>query len=129
MKKLIIFAGAMLLLAAGTVGFFANRPMSAQEALILRNVEAIAQGEVGGPNGGFSSRGNGIPTSGEHAELKLFKGNVCVSVQVFPSTGEAIAVGQAAYGFTYEVNSYMWYQYDCDRQNNENCVVCFRYRV
>ena len=48
MKKLIIFAGAMLLLAAGTAGFFASRPMSAQEALILRNVEAIAQGEPGG---------------------------------------------------------------------------------
>ena len=45
MKKMIIFAGAMLLLAAGTVGFFANRPMSAQEALILRNVAAIAQNE------------------------------------------------------------------------------------
>ena len=45
MKKLIIFAGAMLLLAAGTVGFFANRPMSAEEALILRNAEAIAQAE------------------------------------------------------------------------------------
>ncbi len=45
MKKLIIFAGAMLLLAAGTVGFFANRPMSTQEALILKNVEAIASGE------------------------------------------------------------------------------------
>ncbi len=46
MKKLIIFAGAMLLLAAGTVGFFANRPMSAQEALILKNVEAIADPEA-----------------------------------------------------------------------------------
>ena len=45
MKKMIIFAGAMLLLAAGTVGFFANRPMSAEEALILKNAEAIAQGE------------------------------------------------------------------------------------
>lgn len=45
MKKLIIFAGAMLLLAAGTVGFFASRPMSAQEALILKNVEAIARNE------------------------------------------------------------------------------------
>ena len=53
MKKLIIFAGAMLLLAAGTAGFFANRPMSAQEALILKNVEAIAQGETNPecPNG------------------------------------------------------------------------------
>ncbi|HCC51590.1 MAG TPA: hypothetical protein DEQ30_05625 [Porphyromonadaceae bacterium] len=46
MKKLIIFAGALLLLAAGTAGFFASRPMTAQEALILRNVEAIAQGET-----------------------------------------------------------------------------------
>ena len=46
MKKLIIFAGALLLLAAGTAGFFANRPMSAQEALILRNVEALARGEI-----------------------------------------------------------------------------------
>ncbi len=50
MKKLIIFAGAMLLLAAGTVGFFASRPMSAQEALILKNVAAIAQGEGGSSN-------------------------------------------------------------------------------
>ena len=45
MKKLIIFAGAMLLLAAGTAAFFASRPMSAQGALILKNVEAIARGE------------------------------------------------------------------------------------
>ena len=35
----------MLLLAAGTMGFFASRPMSAQEALILKNVEALASGE------------------------------------------------------------------------------------
>ena len=50
MKKMIIFAGAMLLLAAGTVGFFANRPMSAEEALILRNVAAIAQNESATPD-------------------------------------------------------------------------------
>ena len=35
----------LLLLAAGTAGFFASRPMSAQEALILKNVEALASGE------------------------------------------------------------------------------------
>ncbi|HCC51594.1 MAG TPA: hypothetical protein DEQ30_05645, partial [Porphyromonadaceae bacterium] len=48
--KLIIFAGALLLLAVGTVGFFASRSMSAEEALILKNVEAIAQNENGGGN-------------------------------------------------------------------------------
>ena len=48
MKKLIIFTGALLLLVAGIVGFFAIRPMTAQEALILKNVEAIARGENGG---------------------------------------------------------------------------------
>ena len=65
MKKLIIFAGALLLLAVGTVGFFASRSMSAEEALILKNVEAIASGEgtpVGsclrnsGPNGEYGLR-------------------------------------------------------------------------
>ncbi|HCC51592.1 MAG TPA: hypothetical protein DEQ30_05635 [Porphyromonadaceae bacterium] len=54
MKKLIIFAGALLLLAAGTAGFFASRPMSAQEALILKNVEAIARGEGNIISGRFS---------------------------------------------------------------------------
>ena len=33
------------MLAAGTVTFFASQPMNAQEALILKNVEAIARNE------------------------------------------------------------------------------------
>ncbi len=45
MKKLIIFAGAMLLLAAGTVTFFVSRPISAEKSLLMRNVEAIANNE------------------------------------------------------------------------------------
>ena len=42
MKKLKFFAGALLLLVTGSVIFLANKPMTAREALILRNVEALA---------------------------------------------------------------------------------------
>ena len=45
MKKMIIF-GFGLLLAAGAVMAFVDKPLTAQEALLMRNVEALADGET-----------------------------------------------------------------------------------
>lgn len=45
MKKLFILTGA-LLVAALSVAIFVHKPMTAQEALILRNVEALADPET-----------------------------------------------------------------------------------
>ncbi|HCC52916.1 MAG TPA: hypothetical protein DEQ30_13385 [Porphyromonadaceae bacterium] len=47
MKKPIIFAGVLLLFVAGFVAFFANRSMSAKKSLIMRNIEALAEKELG----------------------------------------------------------------------------------
>ncbi len=50
-KKLVILAGGLMAVALSLV-FFTNKPMTEREALILKNVEAIAEIEtVGGKNG------------------------------------------------------------------------------
>lgn len=51
-KRLVILAGS-LIAAALSVVIFAHKPMSAEQALLLRNVEALAQSEGG--NGGGST--------------------------------------------------------------------------
>lgn len=45
MKKMIILAGGLMAIALSLV-LFADKPLTVQEALILKNVEAIAQEEV-----------------------------------------------------------------------------------
>ncbi len=44
-KKLFMLSGALLVMAL-SVAIFARKPMTAEEALILRNVEAIAENET-----------------------------------------------------------------------------------
>ena len=45
-KKSILLGGALLLTIAGSVVYSANKPMSAEEVLLMRNIEAIAKGEA-----------------------------------------------------------------------------------
>ena len=49
MKKIIFLAGALIVAALSAAVFFTDKPLTEQEKLILRNVEAIAQNENKGP--------------------------------------------------------------------------------
>ena len=51
MKKLVFLAGALIVTALSAAVFFTDKPLTEQEKLILRNVEAIAQDETVGGNG------------------------------------------------------------------------------
>ena len=51
MKKLVFLAGALIVTALSAAVFFTDKPLTEQEKLILRNVEAIAQHESVGGNG------------------------------------------------------------------------------
>ena len=47
MKKIMFLAGALIVAALSAAVFFTDKPLTEQEKLILRNVEAIAQNENG----------------------------------------------------------------------------------
>lgn len=47
MKKKLLLLTDALTVAALSVAIFAHKPLTAQEALLLKNVEAIASGENG----------------------------------------------------------------------------------
>jgi hypothetical protein len=137
MKKFILSAAAGLILC--TAGFadykvYDNHQMSKLNPLMAENIEALSdpESDIGGPNGGFNSTGNGKSSSGTEFEVKIIDARGNISVDLFP-TREAmnnyLANLSLGVEFRYEARQFMWYQYDCDQTNSKHCVVCFRYRV
>lgn len=51
MKKILIFTAGLLLSAGAVLVFAHNKPLTAEESLLLKNIEALSQNE-GGNSGG-----------------------------------------------------------------------------